>query len=210
MQSPLSSSPSVSSRRRSFKRSNSSSSSCPSPFGQQGASASKGLSFGGIPECDYFPRMPPPRHEDSATSSWWSNRFSSDCNNSSTVRKEHWSSFHKRFQSTPPGLLERIYRPGWSNTSDPIIFDRQAHEQQRLESANTASPNLVARLVHCMFLDCTRRSTSSGSIEDDDYHHDGDDEPWQTDPFQRRREIRSSQSFLNRWDRMEHDYSLTE
>lgn len=200
MQSPLSP-PSVSSRRRSFQRSNSSS--CPSPFGQH-TSASKGLCFGGIPEGEHFPRTPPSR-QDSPRSSWWSLRFSSD-NNSSTVRKEHWSSFHKRFQSSPPDKLERIYRPGWSNTSDPIIFDRKSHEQQRLEIATNTSPNLVARLVHCMFLDCTGRSTSSSSLEDED----GDDEPWQTDSIRRHREIRSSRSFLNRWKRLEHDCSLTE
>ena len=205
MQSPLSSPSSAPSKRRSFQRSNPSS--CPSPFGRQ-ASASKGLScFGGIPEGENFPGTPP-LHQDSPSSSWWSLRFSSD-SSSSTVQKEHWSSFHKRFQSSPPDKLERIYRPGWSNTSDPIIFDRQAHEQQRLESATAASPNLVVRLVHCMFWDCTAgRGTSSSSPEGDDRH--GDDGPWQTDAIQRRREIRSSRSFLNRWNRMEHDCSLTE
>jgi hypothetical protein len=105
--------------------------------------------------------------------------------------------------------LERIYRPGWSNTSDPIIFDRQAHEQQRLESANTpASHNVVVRLVHCMFFDCIGRSASTSSLEDD--HEDGDYEAWQMDALQRHSEIRNSRSFSNRWHRIKHDYSLTE
>jgi hypothetical protein len=228
MQSPLPSPSSVSSKPRSFQRSNPSSS-CPSPFfGLQGSSSSRGLAFGGIPDCEYFPRTPPPppppSRQDSPTSSWWSLRcFSSDYysnySSSSTMipKKEHWNTFHKRFQSTPPDKLERIYRPGWSNTSDPIIFDRQAHEQQRQESASAASPNLVVRLVHCMFLDCTtarRRTTttsnssSSSSLEDDTV----DDAPWQrTTAMQRHRAIRSSRRrFLNRRNRREHDHFLTE
>jgi hypothetical protein len=202
-QSPLPSPSSVSSRRRYFQRSKASS--CPSLFGVQ-SPPSKGLSLRGIPECEYFPKTPPPC-QDSPTSSFWSSLRFSDTS-SSIIQKEHWNSFHKRFQSTPPDKLERIYRPGWSNTSDPIIFDRQAHEQQRQENAATASPNLIVRLVNCMFLDCTRRSTSSSSLEDDD---DGGGEPsWETDAIHRHREIRNSRSFLSRWNRMEHDYSLTE
>jgi hypothetical protein len=153
LQSPLPSPSPVSSRRRSFRRSKASScpslfgqqgststrssrgpsSSCPSLFGQQASSStrsSRGRSFRGIPEYEHFPRTPPPRREDSPTFAWWPLRFSSE-SSSSTARKEHWSSFHKRFQSSPPDKLERMYRPGWSNTSDPIMFDRQAHEQRK-------------------------------------------------------------------------------
>jgi hypothetical protein len=206
MQSPIPSPSPVLSRGRSFQRSKASS--CPSLFGQQASSStrSRGLSFRGIPECECFPRMPPPRREDSSR---WPLRFSSKGSSTTTVQKKHWSAFHKRFQSTPPGKLERIYRPGWSNTSDPIIFDRQAHEQQRRESANTpASHNVVVRLVHCMFFDCIGRSASTSSLEND--HEDGDYEAWQMDALQRHSEIRNSRSFCNRWHRMEHDYSLTE